>query len=87
MASAQSSYIDNMLKIMCKGIGGNKEPKFGYLRIQQDLDTDIPMDTSDPDDLEELERIGADLWFDNRKELKEYIETKVTPYNKEENHG
>jgi patatin-like phospholipase/acyl hydrolase len=87
MASAQSSYIDNMLKIMCKGIGGNKEPKFDYLRIQQDLDTDIPMDTSDPDDLEELERIGADLWFDNSKELKKYIETKVTSYKEEENNG
>jgi patatin-like phospholipase/acyl hydrolase len=97
MASAQSTFIDNMMKLLQQGVGGTYKdrPFFDYVRVQKNLGKNIPLDASDNKVLEELDNIGQELWKEGAKDevrksnkeiLSEFIKEKVKPYKKY-NHG
>ena len=58
MASGQSVYIDNTMKLMSQGAGHDQKELFKYLRIQKMLDQNIPMDATDKASLNRLANIG-----------------------------
>jgi hypothetical protein len=65
------------------------------VRVQKNLDKNIPLDASDGGVLDELDYIGRELWKEGAKDevrksnkeiLSEFIKEKVEPYKKY-NHG
>ena len=80
MSSAQSIYIDNMMKISCKGPGCSSYNRFNYIRIQKELDYNIPLDATDDDILTSLSSIGQELYKENGEKLRPFLNNKITSY-------
>jgi patatin-like phospholipase/acyl hydrolase len=83
MSSAQSLCIDNMLKVAHRGVGENGAEAFDYLRIQKDLESDVPLNSSSHKMLKQLEDYGNQLWKENEEGLERYIVENVEPYKYE----
>lgn len=81
MASGQSVYIDNTLKLMSNGAGNSFLNHFDYHRIQVQLHENIPMDATDKKILDKLVTIGQDLFKQNVDILRPFITQKVQKYN------
>lgn len=80
ISSAQSLYIDRTITQMIDGACKQHASRCKYVRLQKELETDIPLDTTNPKKLEELSQLGDDLFTDNYNSLKSFIENKVIPY-------
>ena len=80
MASGQSVYIDNTMKLMSQGAGHDQKGRFIYYRIQEMLEQNIPMDASDEESLNRLVNIGQELYKNNLEHLEHFIQHKVEPY-------
>lgn len=80
MSSAQSIYIDNMMKIFCKGPGCSSYNRFNYIRIQKELDYNIPLDATDDDILTGLSSIGQELYKEYGEKLRPFLNNKITSY-------
>jgi patatin-like phospholipase/acyl hydrolase len=80
MASGQSIYIDNTMKLMSQGAGHDQKGRFRYHRIQKMLEQNIPMDASDDESLNRLANIGQELYKNDLEHLKHFIQHKIEPY-------
>lgn len=80
MASGQSVYIDNTMKLMSQGVGHDQKGRFYYVRIQKKLEQNIPMDATDDESLKRLANIGQELYKCNLGHLKHFIQNKVEAY-------
>lgn len=80
MSSGQSAYIDNTLKLMRDGAGHDNKGRFGYCRIQKNLEENISMDATDQASLARLANIGQELFKQEAERLKPFIQNKVEPY-------
>ena len=80
MSSGQSVYIDNTLKLKCKGAGHSHSNRFVYHRIQKYLDKNISMDATDEESLIRLANIGQELFKQELDHLLPFVQNKIDPY-------
>lgn len=80
MASAQSVFIDNLMKVICKGPGQEDLKRVRYVRIQKELDECIDLDASDEDSIQKLENIGQELYKKYGEIMKPFVSEKIKQY-------
>lgn len=80
MSSAQSLFIDNMMKMIYKGAGHSGKQRFKYVRAQKMLDTNLPLDTTDKLSLGRLLSIGQELYKEHGEVMKPFLNNKIIPY-------
>lgn len=71
ISSAQADYTDNLMKFFQKGIGVGGNERFIYHRLQKSFEKErvIDMDSSNKEDLNELQGIGQKLFNDNMQPI------------------
>ena len=80
MSSAQSLFIDNMMKMIFKGAGHGGKQRFKYVRAQKALDTNLPLDTTNKHSLDRLLNIGQELYKEHGELMKPFLDNKIIPY-------
>lgn len=80
MSSAQSLFIDNMMKMIFKGAGHSGKQRFKYIRAQKMLDTNLPLDSTSKHSLSRLLSIGQELYKEHGEVMIPFLENKIIPY-------
>ena len=80
MASAQSVFTENLMKIISNGPGTDNLNRFKYIRIQTALEEDIKLDANDSNSISELMNYGQDLFKRHGEILKPFLDKKIEQY-------